>query len=298
MEERSLGSKITESLIRNRPMINMTEDEYRKKIMALGENDNVLPPIFIAMISIEDYKGIKVYKWNSNKEPDQTIIFYVHGGEFVYNPLGSHFDSLYEIAKKTNSMVILPIYHKLPNYTYKDNYPVLISLYKEVLTSHPNSKIILMGDSAGGGMALVLAQLFRSEGIRQPNEIILISPWVDLNTEHPQLDAYEEADPLLVPWKLQMLGKMWAGDRDTSDPMVSPIFGDFNDLAHITLFVGTREIFFPDIIKLDKILTDNGIFHDLIVGQEQNHVYVLYPIPEGKDARAKIINIINQTDIA
>ena len=79
MEERSLGSKITESLIRNRPMINMTEDEYRKKIMALGENDTVLPPIFIAMISIEDYKGIKVYKWNSNKEPDQTIIFYVHG---------------------------------------------------------------------------------------------------------------------------------------------------------------------------------------------------------------------------
>ena len=298
MEERSLGSKITEALIRNRPMIERTEEEYREKIMSLGENDKVTPPIFIAFIDIEDYKGMKVYKWNRNNEPDQNIIFYVHGGEFVYNPMSSHFDSLNEIAKKTNSLVILPIYHKLPNYTYKDNYPVLLSLYKEVLTAHPNSKIILMGDSAGGGMALVLAQLFRDEGIRQPNEIILISPWVDLNTDQPALDMYVETDPLLVPWKLQMLGKMWAGDRDPSDPMVSPIFGDFDGLAHITIFVGTREIFFPDISKLDQILTDKGIFHDLIVGQDQNHVYVLYPIQEGKDARAKIINMIEPQDLA
>ena len=297
MEERSLGSKITEALIRNRPMIERTEEEYREKIMSLGENDKVTPPIFIAFIDIEDYKGMKVYKWNRNNEPDQNIIFYVHGGEFVYNPMSSHFDSLNEIAKKTNSLVILPIYHKLPNYTYKDNYPVLLSLYKEVLTAHPNSKIILMGDSAGGGMALVLAQLFRDEGIRQPNEIVLISPWVDLNTDQPALDMYVETDPLLVPWKLQMLGKMWAGDRDPSDPMVSPIFGDFDGLAHITIFVGTREIFFPDISKLDQILTDKGIFHDLIVGQDQNHVYVLYPIQEGKDARAKIINMIEPQDL-
>ena len=298
MEERSLSSKFTESLLKNRPMINRSEEEFKEHILSLGENDKVSNPIYVAEFTIEDYQGIKVYKYNRNKDVDQTIIFYLHGGEFVYNPLMSHFDSLHEIGRKSNSLVIMPIYHKLPNYTYKDNYPILISLYKDVIALHPTSKIVLMGDSAGGGMALCLAQQLRDAGIKQPDQIILISPWIDLSVDQPTVEeVYSETDPLLVPWKLQMLGKMWAGDKDVKDPIASPIYGDITGLARITLFVGTREIFFPDIIRFDKMLTDKGIIHDLIVGQGQNHVYVLYPIREGMDARAQIINMIADRDL-
>ena len=292
MPERSTGSKITESLIKNRPMINRTEEEFRQKVLAMGENDKTTAPIFVAEMDNFEYQGIKVYRWGSNHMLDQTVIFYVHGGEFLYNPTIAHFDGLHEIVRKSGAMVVMPVYHKLPNYTYKDNYPILLSLYKEVINAHPASKIVLMGDSAGGGMALVLAQLIRDEGLRQPGQIVLLSPWLDLHTDQPTVaEVYEETDPLLVPWKLQMLGKMWAGDKDLSDPMVSPIFGNLDNLGRITAFVGTREIFFPDVIRLDKLLTDKGIIHDLHVGYGQNHVYPLLPVKEGKEARAIIINI-------
>ena len=296
MKKRSASSKFTESIIKNRPQVSRTQEEFREHILSLGENDKVTAPIYIAEFEVDDFEGIKVYKYNRKKIPDQTIIFYVHGGEFVYNPLMSHFDSLHEIGRKTNSLVIMPIYHKLPK--YKDNYPILLDLYKEVLNTHPASKIVLMGDSAGGGLALGLAQVLRDEGIKQPDQIILISPWLDLHTNQPMVEeVYLETDPLLEPWKLQMLGEMWAGGTDLSDPMVSPIFGNLKGLGRITAFVGTREIFFPDVIRLDKLLQDQGIIHDLIVGQEQNHVYVLYPITEGREAREMIVGMINQIDL-
>ena len=292
MAKRSTGSKVTEALIKGRPMLKRDEEDFRKKVMGMGENDKSTSPIFVAEMDNFEYQGVKVYRWGRTNVADQTVIFYVHGGEFLYNPTIAHFDGLHEIARKSGALVIMPVYHKLPNYTYKDNYPMLLSLYKEVVEKHPLSKIVLMGDSAGGGMALALAQMIRDNGLRQPGQIVLMSPWLDLNTDQPTVtEVYEETDPLLVPWKLQMLGKMWAGDKDLSDPVVSPIFGTFDRLGRITMFVGTREIFFPDVIRLDKILTEQGIIHDLHVGQGQNHVYPLLPIKEGKEARSMIINI-------
>jgi len=280
-------------------MLSRSEEEYREHILSLGENDKVVNPFFFPLIHVSDYQGVKVYEWNDNGAPDQTVIFYVHGGEFVYNPLLSHFDSLHEIARKSESVVIMPIYHKLPKYTYRDNYPILLSLYKDVIAHYPASKIVLMGDSAGGGMALCLAQQLRDEGVKQPDQIILISPWLDLHTDQPVIDeAYADSDPLLEPWKLRILAEMWAGDTPLADPMVSPIYGDLHGLGRITLFVGTREIFFPDVIRFDKLLYEKGIIHDLIVGEGQNHVYVLYPIKEGKEARAMIINMIAGKDLA
>ncbi len=293
-DNRSISSKLTETLIKNRPMISRTEEEYKEHILSLGENDKISMPLFASEIETDTYQGIKVLKWNRNDEdPDQTIIFYVHGGEFVFNPMLSHFDSLREIARKTDSYVIMPIYHKLPNYTYKDNYQILLSLYEYVISLHPTSKIILMGDSAGGGIAFSLAQMLRDQGIRQPDQIILISPWVDLEINEGKIDeVHQEDDPLLETWKLQILGKMWAGDKDIKDPVISPIYGDLDSLGHITLFVGTREIFYPDIIRLHNALASKSIAHDLFIGEGQNHVYVLYPIKEGKEARETIANII------
>jgi len=284
---------LTEKLIKDRPMLPRNQQEFKEHLLSLGENNTILPPIFFAETNLLNYQGMPVYTWNE-KDGDNRIIFYVHGGEYVFNPMPVHYDTLREITKKTDSQAIMPIYHKLPKYTYKDNYPVLLSLYKELLEKHPNAEIIFMGDSAGGGLALGLAQLIRDENIKGPARIILISPWVDANTNNPQIENYQPDDPLLVDWKLQITAEMWAGDKDNiSNPLISPINGNFNDLGRISMFIGTREIFYPDVEKLHEKLNELKIDHDYIVGNDQNHVYVLYPIKEGREARETIIELIN-----
>ena len=164
-------------------------------------------------------------------------------------------------------------------------------VYNDYTKQHPEKKIILMGDSAGGGLALALAEQIKMEGGRIPDELILLSPWADIAMENPEMKEYEPKDPWLSrPW-LSVCARYWADDLDLHDYRVSPMFGDLKGLSHVTVTVGTHELFYPDITKLYGML-DQDASNELITGQEMIHVYPLVPMPEAKEADEKIITAI------
>lgn len=102
-----------------------------------------------------------------------------------------------------------------------------------------------------------------------------------------------EFDPMLGVDGLREMGEKWAGNLDSKDYKVSPLFGDVTKLPKTTLFVGTHEIFYPDVVKFYNKLKDNGVDAELNIGEEMNHVYVIYPlIPEAKEAFKHIVEII------
>lgn len=111
-----------------------------------------------------------------------------------------------------------------------------------------------MGDSAGGGLSLALAEYFRMEGIRLPDELVLISPWVDTVMENEEIKAYEPKDPFLCVSSLRVCARHWAGDLDVHDWRISPIYGDMKGIHNVTVFTGTSEIFYPDITKFFHML--------------------------------------------
>lgn len=89
------------------------------------------------------------------------------------------------------------------------------------------------------------------------------------------------------------MGKSWAGDLDPKDYKVSPLFGEVDKLPKTTLFTGTHEIIYPDIVEFYNKLKDNGVDAELNVGEEMTHVYPVYPlVPESKEAFQHIVEII------
>ena len=169
---------------------------------------------------------------------------------------------------------------------------MIVPLYREYAGRHPEKKLILMGDSSGGGLALALAEHFRAEGIRMPDELILLSPWVDVTMENPEMAAYAGKDPwLTVPW-LKVCGRHWAGTFDVQDYRVSPLYGDVRGMSNVTVFAGTREILYPDILKFFNSLDHQG--NRLIVGQDMNHVFPILPIPEAKEHCQTIFDTIRR----
>ena len=150
-----------------------------------------------------------------------------------------------------------------------------------------------MGDSAGGGLSLALTEHFKAEGIRLPDELVLLSPWVDVSMENEQITDYESVDPFLSVAPLRSCGEQWKGDLDAHDWRVSPIYGDLKGIRNVTVFVGTDGILYPDITKFFGLL-DKDPSNKLIVGEEMNHVYPLFPIPEAKPAVNEIIRIVNR----
>ena len=76
------------------------------------------------------------------------------------------------------------------------------------------------------------------------------------------------------------------------DPLVSPIYGSFENLGHITMFAGTRDILCPDEVRFSEMLTEQGIEHTFICEDGLNHPYALFPIPEAADAREVMVKAI------
>lgn len=92
---------------------------------------------------------------------------------------------------------------------------------------------------------------------------------------------------------MEEITKIWAADKSVTDPLISPIYGEFKGLGKITHFIGTHEALYPDAMKLDEKLTEQGIEINTFVYPQMIHVFVVMPIPEAKDAQQKIINIIS-----
>ncbi|WP_458405224.1 alpha/beta hydrolase [Methanobrevibacter sp.] len=223
-------------------------------------------------------------------ETTEHIIIYLHGGIYVNEIRAPHITFCDKIAKTTNSTVFTPVYPLAPNHTYKETYRIVEDLYQFALKI--GKPITIMGDSAGGGLSVAFCEYLADCELAQPQHLILISPWLDVSMSG-DYDDYVESDPMLGVDGLREMGETWAGDLDPKDYRVSPIFGDISKLPQTTLFVGTHEIFYPDVVKFYEKLKANGINATLFVGEEMTHVYPIYPLaPESKEAFKSIAKII------
>ena len=225
-----------------------------------------------------------VYKiYNKTDSLNQKII-YIHGGGYYEDATKYHFKFIDNIVQNTDITIYMPIYEKLPKGNYKDAYKLLLALYSEI-DSHD---IILMGDSAGGGLALGFYMFLEKSMIKLPKKLVLISPWVDVEMKNEDIKKYIHKDTMLSKEGLIECGRLWANDINTNDFKISPINGEVKYINDLLLITGDREILFPDILLFHKKLKENNIKHKFIVGKNMNHVYPLLPIKEAK----KINNII------
>jgi len=111
-----------------------------------------------------------------------------------------------KMAQALNAKVITPIYPKVPHFNYQDTYPKMLSFYKEILASIESSnQLTIIGDSAGGNIALGLIQQLKRDNLPQPQDIILLSACVDMSLENPLIQEYEENDPMLASEGMEVL---------------------------------------------------------------------------------------------
>ena len=260
-----------------------TEEETEaKQALLLQQGETPTPPPKHLKARYTDSPNGRVFYANEETTSDKTV-FYIHGGGYQNDFSPFHWAFLKKLIDRTGALVIAPAYRLVPFATWKEAFDLILPLYKEYAEAHPERKLILMGDSAGGGLALALTEQMKLDGIRLPDELILLSPWVDATMENPVVPMYAEEDPWLsVPW-LKVCGRRWAGDLDPRDDHISPIYGDLTDLSHVTVFSGTREVFYPDLMNFFDRIAKNST-NALIIGSGMMHVSPLMPIPEARSA--------------
>lgn len=220
--------------------------------------------------------------------PSGGIVF-LHGGAWVNEIAPQHWRLAAQIAVESNTTVTVPIYPLVPFGTAVPAAHTVAAIVRSGIDQH--GQVCLIGDSAGGQIALSVAMLLRDEGIVLP-ETVLISPALDLTWSNPRIPEVQPSDPWLGVPGGRVLADLWAGGADIRDPLVSPLFGDLTGLGPITVFTGTRDVLNPDVRLLAEKATAAGVELTVVEAAGRVHVYPLLPTRSGRDARAAIVETI------
>ena len=297
MYKRSVRATISEYII-SIAIKEVTEEEAIEELenrRISGDVKYQLDYKFDYPIEEKEEYGMQVYYLNEQEKPKNAII-YLHGGAYVNQPNKYHWKFLNKLANNTAAEIVIPLYPLAPNHTYLEAYDVVTKLYKDYIQNHPDTNIILMGDSAGGGLALGLSLYFSEQSISQPDRLILISPWVDISMTNSRIEDFVAVDPMLQLAQLNVYADSWSGGEDLKHWQLSPIYGDLSKLENVTIFVGTREIFYPDCKLLADKLEELEVACELNVGTGLNHDYLLFPISEANKAITIIKKIIKNIE--
>jgi len=239
-------------------------------------------------ITVREVGGWPVYTVTPRHRAVDRRAVYVHGGTWVHEISPFHWWLVAGLAASTGTEFTVPIYPLVPRGTAAQVVSGVADLVAELVAVAGSSAVLILGDSAGGNIALAAAMLLRDRGVDAPRDIVLIAPVIDLTFSDPKIYEIEPSDPWLNVPGPKAAAELWRGDLSIEHPLVSPVNAPLAGIGRITLFSGTRDITHADAITLAKKARAEG--HPLDFHQKANmiHVYPLLPIPEGAQARETI----------
>ncbi len=205
-------------------------------------------------------------------------LVHLHGGAYTLED--QHWDFL-ELFVQRGWTVSLVDYPLAPEQTVADAVPMVVAAWEHVVAEAAGAPVMLSGDSAGGGLGLVLLQHLRDHDRPLPDRTVLLSPWVDLVMDDQETIDLARRDVLLSLPGLRGAAALYAGGRDLADPWLSPIHGGLHDLGSIQAWVGTAEMFVPQCRRLaDLAASAPGTDLELRLGHGLPHDWALFPVPE------------------
>ena len=224
-------------------------------------------------------------------------VLFLHGGAYVQNMSSHHWQLVGQLSRSTGCTFTVPDYPMAPDHNYMDAFAMVESVYREMIVKTDPANIVFMGDSAGGGFALALAQKMKiGEGVT-PGRVILISPWLDFTLTNPLIPPLERTSLLLELESLLKVSRSYAGGTDGRHYQLSPINGPLDGLPEISLFTGTNDLLFPDCLKFKNLMLEQGLNLDYYEFPKMIHDWPLISfLPEAKAAVKIIETLISCTN--
>lgn len=241
--------------------------------------------------SRREWRGWPVFEAGPAESPSRALL--LHGGVYCYEIDPFHWRLVDDLVRRTGVRFTIPIMTLAPLATADVTVPLVADLAEELIRDVGESRVSIIGDSSGGGMALAVAMMLRDRGHSPLHGLVLSAPWLDISGKDPRLAELDPLDPWLAVPGTHAAGELYRGDLAEDDPLVSPLFGSLEGLGPITLFCGTRDILLADAERFIPLARAAGIELDARIGQGMIHNFPLLPIPEGAAARMIIAEAIS-----
>lgn len=258
----------------------------------------IRPPKNVKFQTVEtsEVKGEWVIPSFKDLRHPTKVILYLHGGGYAVGAALSHRGLVGKIAAETGLKALNLDYRLAPEHPFPAALDDVIAAYRwlqEVEQFKPKD-IIIMGDSAGGG--LCLSSLLKIKDLQwdQPLTAVVISPWTDLSLSGDTIQTHQDKDPVLLANHAEEWANWYFDQKDPKHPHISPLFGNYEEIAPIYVQVGTEEILLSDSLRLIEVAKEYDARILVDIWEGMIHVWHFgWPyIPEARDAISKIAEYV------
>ena len=216
------------------------------------------------------------------------VILYCHGGGYSTGSTVYARTLTKKLAESTSMDVFAFNYRLAPEHPYPAATDDALKAWNYLMyLGYGARDVIVAGDSAGGNLALSLTLRLKEQERLLPRGLVLLSPWTDLTKSGKSYESRKEVDPVLDHEYLDRMIENYAGGQALSDPLISPLFGNFKGFPPTYIQVGDNEILLSDATLLHKKLLKENVSAHLDVYKGMWHVFQMSPIKMSYDAMDK-----------
>jgi len=227
--------------------------------------------------------GVKSFWFNENLINQKHIIVYLHGGVYALGSINSYRAMISHLAKTLNSPILFVEYSLAPEKPFPAAKNEILSVYRTLKKKYPEHKFTIIGDSAGGGLAITLVHDCIDSKVALPNSLALISPWVDLKTKNNSYLTRQAVDPILSKKMLHDHAILYAPNKlKEADP------GElkFKQFPPVIVLVGTDEVLNDDSKNFYSYIQPIQPKSKLKEFKDQKHVWLISNIASKESVEA------------
>ncbi len=218
-------------------------------------------------------------------------ILYLHGGGYFQGSVATHRRLVASLCLAAGTRGLSVDYRLAPEHPHPAAVEDAVAAYRWLIgpAGEDPSRVIVAGDSAGGGLSAALLLALRDAGDPLPAGAYLISPWTDLASTGESLKTRAEADPMIDPSDSKRITSYYVPDGDLRNPLVSPLYADLTDLPPLLVHVGDAEVLLDDAVRFADRARAAGVPVELEVWPEAFHVFQMLAglLPEADEAIAQ-----------
>lgn len=271
----SLSGLETQIASPSNPLLQLLTGDIPVLDLVIGNKPPELLTLLLGeTVQYTTYEGMRVVQITP-AHPTGEYVVAIHGGAFIFPPSIFHWLNYTVMAHQTGATFEVPIYPLLQQGgTAGTVVPTMANFISSQVTQYGSSNVSVIGDSAGGNLALAAVELMVANNQTVPSAMVLLSPWLDLTMTNPNIAFVQ--DPLLPVLPAQLIGKAWAGGLPVTNPMVSPLYGSLSGLPPTYFYTGNLDILSPDVLVIQQralntvgsqfyYMMANGMIHDFVI---------------------------------